>query len=60
MKRKKMYRKLAALAVRRGVNVQPGQPLVVRADVRDYPFIEMVAEEAYQAGASSIKNENIT
>lgn len=51
MKNENLYRKLARLAVTRGVNVQKGQPLVVRADVRDYPFIEMVAEEAYLAGA---------
>lgn len=51
MKKENLYRKLAELAVRRGVNVQPDQPLVVRADVRDYRFVEMIVEEAYRAGA---------
>jgi len=54
MRNGNLYRKLAQLAVRRGVNVQPDQPLVVRADVRDHRFVEMVAEEAYKAGAKSV------
>ncbi len=54
MRNENLYRKLAQLAVRRGVNVQPDQPLVVRADVRDHRFVEMVAEEAYKAGAKSV------
>lgn len=51
MNKENLYRKLAVLAIRRGVNVQPDQPLVVRADVRDHRFVEMIAEEAYKAGA---------
>ena len=49
-----LYRKLAKLAVRRGVNVQKDQPLVIRASVRDYEFVRMCAEEAYAAGAKSV------
>lgn len=49
-----MYEKLARLAVRRGVNVQPGQPLIIRADVRDHAFAELCAREAYEAGAASV------
>lgn len=64
MKNENMYRKLAVLAVRRGANVQKGQPLVIRADVRDYPFVEMIAEEAYNAGAAYVdvrwRNQAIT
>ena len=54
MRNQKLYEKLAKLAVRRGVNVQKGQPLVVRADVRDHAFIEMIVKEAYEAGAGSV------
>ena len=64
MRNENMYRKLAVLAVRRGVNVQKGQPLVIRADVRDYPFVEMLAQEAYNAGAAYVdvrwRNQAIT
>lgn len=64
MRNENMYRKLAVLAVRRGVNVQKDQPLVIRADVRDYPFVEMIAEEAYNAGAAYVdvrwRNQAIT
>jgi aminopeptidase len=49
-----LYQKLARLAVRRGVNVQKGQPLIIRADVRDHVFIEMLVKEAYEAGALSV------
>lgn len=54
MRNENLYRKLAGLAVRRGVNVQPDQPLVIRADVRDYRFVEMIVKEAYEAGARSV------
>ncbi len=50
----KMYEKLARLAVRKGVNVQKDQPLVVRASVRDYAFVRLVVKEAYEAGAKSV------
>ncbi len=54
MKNEVLYQKLAHLAVRRGVNVQHGQPLIIRANVRDYAFVEMCAKEAYEAGASYV------
>lgn len=50
----KMYEKLARLAVRKGVNVQKDQPLVIRASVRDYAFVRLVVKEAYEAGAKSV------
>ena len=49
-----MKRSYARLAVRRGVNVQKGQRLVVRAQVKDAAFVRMIAEEAYEAGASAV------
>ena len=54
---KTMYQKLARLAVRRGVNVQKQQPLVITASVKDYAFVEMCVEEAYEAGASYVTVE---
>lgn len=49
-----MYQKMAKLAVRRGVNVQKGQPLVIKACIRDASFVEKCTEEAYKAGASYV------
>ena len=49
-----LYQKLARLAIRRGVNVQKDQPLIIRADVRDHAFVEMLVKEAYEAGALSV------
>ena len=52
-----MYRKLAELVVRRGVNVQKGQPVVINAHVQDAAFVRLLAEYAYQAGAKSVHVE---
>ena len=50
----KMYEKMAELAVRKGVNVQPGQPLVVSGSIRDAAFVKLVVKKAYEAGAGSV------
>ena len=50
----KMYDKLAELAIRKGVNLQKGQPLHIRANVRDIGFVRKVVKEAYEAGAKSV------
>ncbi|MBQ2585108.1 MAG: aminopeptidase [Erysipelotrichaceae bacterium] len=50
----KMYDKLARLAVVKGVNLQKGQPLHIRANVRDVDFVRKVVKEAYEAGAKSV------
>ncbi len=50
----KMYDKLARLVVRKGVNVQKGQPVLIRAAVRDAAFVRKVAKEAYEAGAKYV------
>lgn len=52
-----MIRKYAEATVRIGANVQPGQPVVVYADVESVEFVRLVAEEAYQAGAESVRVE---
>lgn len=54
MENRELYEKLARLAVRMGVNVQKGQPLLIRANVRDVAFVRMVTKEAYEVGASQV------
>lgn len=54
MKRSVM-RKYAQLAVRRGVNVKKGQGCVISAQVEQFEFAQMVAEEAYRAGAKWVE-----
>lgn len=49
--KKTVMRKYAKLAVKIGVNVQKGQGVVISAQVDQHEFAEMVAEEAYRAGA---------
>ncbi|NTV65362.1 MAG: aminopeptidase, partial [Oscillochloris sp.] len=41
----------ADIAVQVGANVQPGQHLVVRADLRVAPLVRAITRSAYQAGA---------
>ena len=48
-------RKYAQLAVRRGVNVKKGQGCVISAQVEQFEFAQMVAEEAYRAGAKWVE-----
>lgn len=53
----KMYEKLAELAVRKGVNVQKGQQVVINASVRDVDFVRKVVRCAYEAGAKTVSVE---
>jgi aminopeptidase len=41
----------ARLAVRTGANLQPGQTLLVEADIEHAPLVHAIAAEAYAAGA---------
>lgn len=54
---KTMQRKYARLLVRTGVNIQKGQTLIVRAQTEIYPFVEILADEAYKAGAGDVQIE---
>ena len=54
---KTMQRKYARLLVRAGVNIQKGQTLIVRAQTESYPFIELLTDEAYKAGAGDVQIE---
>lgn len=43
--------KYAELLVRVGVNVQPGQELLIRADINAAPLVRKVAQAAYELGS---------
>lgn len=47
----------AELAVRMGVNLQPGQTLVVNAPLTAVEFVRAVARKAYEAGAGNVHVE---
>ena len=48
-------RKYAELAVRVGVNVQPGQLMVLASPVDCAFFARLCVEEAYRAGAGEVR-----
>ena len=64
MNLEKMYDKLAELAIKKGVNVQKGQPLIIRANVRDLEFVKRLVKYAYEQGAKYVdvnwRNEELT
>lgn len=49
--KKTLLRKYARLAVKTGVNLKKGQGCVIFAEAEQHAFAELVAEEAYRAGA---------
>ena len=55
MASKAVMEKYAKLAVVSGVNVQPGQMLVISASVTDYEFVRMCVTAPYEAGAGYVK-----
>jgi len=48
-------RRYAELAVKLGVAVQPGQELILAADVADAHLVHLIVEEAYKAGAKHVQ-----
>jgi aminopeptidase len=46
--------KLAALAVHVGLNLRPGQEVVMTAPIEAMPLVRRIAEEAYKAGATLV------
>jgi aminopeptidase len=48
-------RQFANLTVRRGVNVKQGQDVIIHAELDQPEFVTMVVEEAYLAGARSVR-----
>lgn len=53
--KKTVMRKYAQLAVRRGAHVKRGQGCVIYAQVEQHEFAQLVAEEAYRAGAKWVE-----
>jgi aminopeptidase len=49
-----MLENYADLAVRIGVNIQPGQRLVIRAPIEAAPLVRLAVAKAYQAGAKLV------
>lgn len=52
-----LMQKYAEATVRIGVNVQQGQQVIINADIESIDFVRLVAEEAYKAGAESVRIE---
>ena len=46
--------RLAEIAIRSGLNLQPGQELVISAQVEAVPLVRRLTEHAYRAGASLV------
>ena len=53
--KKTILRNYARLIVRTGANVQKGQSVMVYAGLDQPEFVEMVADEAYKAGAAEVE-----
>lgn len=47
--------KYAELAVKVGVNVQPGQTLVINSTLEGAELVRLIVEKAYEAGARTVK-----
>ena len=55
--KKSVLRQYAKLIVRKGVNVQKGQEVMIYADLDQPEFVQMVVEEAYRAKAKKVMVE---
>lgn len=51
---KKCLDKYAELLIKKGVNLQQGQPLMINAPVTSYELIRAISKKAYEAGASEV------
>ena len=54
---KQMYDKLAELVVKKGVNVQKDQPVIINSGVQNADFVRKVAKYAHEAGARYVSVE---
>lgn len=50
-------RAYARLIARMGINVQPGQKVLIRTEPEQLEFLELLIDECYQAGASKVELE---
>ena len=57
MNLEKNLEKYAELAVKVGVNIQPGQTLLVRTPIECAPFVRKVVKKAYDLGAKEVHIE---
>lgn len=55
--KKSVLKNYARLIVRSGINIVPGQDVVVRADLDQPDFVMTVVEECYKAGARKVEVE---
>ena len=53
----KKLRNYAELIARKGINIMPGQEVVIRTEPEQTDFVEILAEECYKAGASAVRAE---
>ncbi len=49
-----MLEEYAKLCVKVGINLQPGQPLIINAPIEGADFVRLVAKQAYEAGAKQV------
>jgi aminopeptidase len=54
MEKEELLRRYADLAVRVGINLQPGQNVTIAALVEHVPIVRMLAKAAYEAGARHV------
>ena len=52
---KERIKSFAKLIVKKGVNVQKGQEVVVSAELDQPEFIEYIVKECYEAGARKVR-----
>lgn len=54
---KQNLEKYAETVIKVGVNIQPGQTLIVSSDINSAPFVRLVTKSAYKAGAKLVQVE---
>jgi aminopeptidase len=54
LEEREFYERLADLAIRVGVNLQPGQKLFVVGEVEHAPLVRATMEAGWRAGASEV------
>lgn len=52
-----LLEKYAAIAIKVGVNLQPGQPLIINAPITADAFVRSLTKVAYEQGASIVRAE---
>ena len=52
-----VLRKYARLIARTGVNIQKGQEVIIRCDLDQPKFVQLLVDECYKAGAKHVKVE---